>query len=71
MLFRSSKALKAHEETNKLDPGTGQFHDNDDGDESVVDFKMYATMFETAMEMLETSGALKKPASAIYLKTSS
>jgi tetratricopeptide (TPR) repeat protein len=33
--------------------------DDDDDDESVVDIEMYATMFETAMEMLEDSGALK------------
>mmetsp|Transcript_26759 Transcript_26759/g.73612 ORF Transcript_26759/g.73612 Transcript_26759/m.73612 type:complete len:440 (-) Transcript_26759:2276-3595(-) len=33
--------------------------DDDDDDESVVDVEMYAKMFETAMEMLEDSGALK------------
>ena len=33
--------------------------ESNDDDESVVDVDMYATMFETAMEMLEASGALK------------
>ena len=34
--------------------------DGNEDDESVVDVEMYATMFETAMEMLEDSGALKR-----------
>lgn len=33
--------------------------DDIDDDESTVDVEMYATMFETAMEMLEDSGALR------------
>lgn len=41
------------------DGDDGDDNDGDDDDESVVDIEMYATMFETAMEMLEDSGALK------------
>lgn len=40
----------------KSDDNDDKSDDNDD--ESVVDVKMYATMFETAMEMIEESGAL-------------
>ena len=34
-------------------------NDDDDDDESVVDVEMYASMFETTMEMVEASGAIK------------
>jgi hypothetical protein len=34
--------------------------DNNDDEESMVDLAMFATMFETAMEMLEASGQIRK-----------
>ncbi|VEU33561.1 unnamed protein product [Pseudo-nitzschia multistriata] len=47
---------KAISDTREMHPSSSSV---DSDDESVVDVEMYSNMFETAMEMLEDSGALK------------
>ena len=61
---------KALLKARKIDSTNANDSENDDNnnneespdrdDESVVDLEMYATMFETAMEMLEDSGDLTR-----------
>ncbi len=53
-LFKTRKMAVTNDNNGDED---GEGDDNDD--ESVVDVEMYATMFETAVEMLEDTGALK------------
>mmetsp|Transcript_13402 Transcript_13402/g.28096 ORF Transcript_13402/g.28096 Transcript_13402/m.28096 type:complete len:441 (+) Transcript_13402:254-1576(+) len=53
------KALSNTRETLASNSDDDNGDDDDNDDESVADVEMYANMFETAMEMLEDSGALK------------
>ena len=49
---------KDNDNESQVDNGDNDDNDVDD-DASVVDVEMYASMFETTMEMVEASGAIK------------
>jgi tetratricopeptide (TPR) repeat protein len=49
---------KVVEEEDEDDTNEGEQDANDEDDETVVDFAMFAGMFETALEMLEDEGSL-------------
>mmetsp|Transcript_37957 Transcript_37957/g.79327 ORF Transcript_37957/g.79327 Transcript_37957/m.79327 type:complete len:444 (-) Transcript_37957:30-1361(-) len=59
-LLKARKIDSTNANDSENDDNNNNEESPDSDDESVVDFEMYATMFETAMEMLEDSGDLTR-----------